>query len=174
MSRGWAIFTGIFFLVLVPAGAYVGVQVYKLMRVCFGMVGYKLIGFQGNDVKLQFTIAVKNPSNLKVGILGYNIDIDINGQKVANLTSGTYKELLPNQTSNLELLANIDLKKSFGAVGSKEILNYFFTSQFDKIIVNINGKFKGSLLKVPVNIPVTFKYSLREILQIMNSPSTPC
>ena len=174
MTRGWAIGIGILVAILVPAGAYVGVQVYKLMSVCFGMVGYKIIGFNGAIVEMEIVVSVKNSSKLSVDIYGYGVDISLNGKDVARVASDKHKILDAGKTSNLVLPVKIDVLKSFGAVGSKAVLGHFLRNELDKIVVNLNGKFKASVLKVPVSIPIKMNYSLKEILALMNEPKTPC
>lgn len=174
MSRGWAIGIGIVVAILVPAGAYIGVQVYKLMSVCFGMVGYKVVSFNGATVEMEIVVSVKNTSKLAVDIYGYSVDVALNGKEVAKVSSDKHKVLDAGKTSNLVLPVKIDVLKSFGAVGSKVVLGHFLRNELDKIVVNLNGKFKASVLKVPVSIPIKMNYSLKEILALMDAPKTPC
>ena len=175
MSRGWAIFTGLLIAVVVPAGAYIGVNVYMLTKVCFAVAGYKFKGFdKDGNVLLEFYMNVKNPSNLAVEVYGYSVDIDLNGKFAANVKSDKYKKLAAKEMSVLTLPVKIDVVKTFGALKSKEVLNAFISGQFDRIVVNLKGQFIGKVLKVKVNLPVDFKYSLKEILEIMKTPATPC
>lgn len=175
MSRGWAVFWSLLALVAVPGGIYVGVNVYMLMKVCVSLSGYKLKGIdKDGNILLEFGLKVKNPSQLAVDIYGYSIDVDLNGNFGANAKSDKHKKLVANETSVLMINVKIDPVKTFGALKSKEVVGSFLTGQFDKIVVNLKGNFVGKLLGVKINMPVDFKYSLKEILDIMKTPSTPC
>lgn len=175
MSRGWAIFLSLLAVVGIPGGIYVGVNVYMLTKVCFSMAGYKFKGFdKDGNVLLDFSINVKNPSNLSVDVYGYSIDIDLNGNFGANVKSDKHKKLIAKELAILTLPVKIDVVKTFGAVKSKEVINHFLLGAFDKIVVNLKGQAIGRVLGVKVNLPVDFKYTLKEILDIMSKPSIPC
>lgn len=46
---------------------------------------------------------VTNPSNVKVNILGINLDVFINGKKATNIKQLNIAEIMPNETENITI-----------------------------------------------------------------------
>lgn len=155
-------------------GAYIGVGINKLMQYCYNIVKYKLEGIDEKYVYLKFILAVKNKSDLEIGIKGYFIEIFINNTSVAILSSDKPKTLSGKKTSMLELPIKIDYKKVFGEVKSMEFLSTFTNKEYDKIFISMKGKFNGSFIRIPVKLPIEIKTNLGEIIKQMDAPSEPC
>ena len=172
MTRGWGIATAIFFVIVVPGGIYAGLGIYMLLQIDYKMVGYKLKSWNLQGAEIDFAVNVINPSALDVHIYGYDIDVSINGGLVANIKSTTKKTLVGKTTSTLTIPVSVNFKKSFSSLKSQELITYFATSNFEKIVVNLKGKLKGKLLGVTVSAPLDINYSLKEIIDINTKPDT--
>ncbi|KKS77126.1 MAG: hypothetical protein UV51_C0010G0031 [Candidatus Woesebacteria bacterium GW2011_GWC1_42_9] len=160
--------------IIIPGGIVAGVGAYQLFRICTKVNYYKFNGIDVRYINLEFGIMVKNPGFINVDILGYNLDIFINGTKVASAVNSSTKRLSAKQRSNLVIPVLVDYTKSLGAVFSAQLLKFFANKQFDKIIVSIDGVMNARLLGVPSSIKINEKYSLREIQEIMDAPEQPC
>ena len=173
MSKGVKIAIGILLAVFVPGGIALAYGLDRIFKICVNINSYKFktdLQYAFLDLQLQ----VKNPSFIAIGINSYSIDIFLNDKKIGKVENFNTKIIEPQKISYLSIPVKMDLIKSTATVLSSEIINYFGQKQYDKIIVSLNGKFTGKVMKIPVTFPITLKYSLKEIQQIMDTPSTPC
>ena len=160
--------------VFVPAGFYVSYGLYSLMSYCVKFKKYKLDEIGKDNIKLSFSFEFKNPSYLSVDIIGYNIDVFLNGTKISNLFSADPNKIEAGKTSMLTLPVSIDYKKLFDKVKSAEIVNDFIFKNYDKIVFEFKGKFIGKMMKIKINKELNIKYSLKELLEMSDAPSKPC
>ena len=174
MKTGWKIFWTLTTLFLASSGVYAGIGVNLLLQVCYSITKYRITGIDSKYIHIDFMMQVFNPSKLNVGITGYNIDVYLNDTKVSNLSSAKPKTLEGEKPSTLTLPIKIDYLNVFEKVKSQSVVNLFLNKKFDKIIFTFKGNFKGSLLKIPISKDIELKYTLKEIQDIMNEPSTPC
>ena len=160
----------------VIGGIYAGVNVRLLTKICFSVSGFKIKSLDSKYIYLDILLLVKNPSRLDVTVQGYEIDALLNGVPVSKIVDKNKKVLLGEEVTPLLVPIQIDHEKAFGQIKSKEILAYFLTNNWDKIIVSLDIKFKGEVLNIPISTSVSLKYSLKEIKAIMadskNQP--PC
>lgn len=173
MSKGIKILIGVAIAVLVPGGIALAYGLDRIFKICYNISSYKFssdLQFAYLDLQMQ----VKNPSFIAIGINGYSMDVFINDKKVAKIENLNTKIIEPQKASTLNIPVKIDLIRSASTLLSSEIINYFGSKKFDKIIVSISGKFNGKIMKIPVSFPIALKYSLKEIQQIMDSPAKPC
>ena len=155
-------------------GIYAGIGVKKLMSICYNIVKYKY-KLDLEYLYLDLTLQLKNPSFLKVGIEGYDIDVYLNNKWVAKVAKINHEEIVAEGVSVIDIPIKIKYQKLINTVAGKEIINAFSSKNFDKIFVTLEGTFSGSVLKVLVNVPVDYKITLDEIIKIMDAPaSAPC
>ncbi|HRG36900.1 MAG TPA: hypothetical protein PK289_00050 [Bacteroidia bacterium] len=165
--------------VLIPGGfivggIYAGVNVRLLTKICFSIAGFKIKSLDSNYIYLDILLNVKNPSRLDVKVGGYDINATLNGTPVGKIVDKTEKVLLAEQITPLLVPIQIDHNKAFGQIKSKEILGYFLTNNWEKIIVSLDIKFKGEVLRIPISTSVNLSYSLKEIKTMMaESKNTP-
>ena len=173
MSNGVKIAIGILLAVFVPGGIALAYGIDRIFKICVNINSYKFktdLQYAYLDLQLQ----VKNPSFTSIAINGYAIDISLNDKKVGKVENFNSKIIEAQKISYLTIPVKIDLIKSATTLLSSEIINYFGQKKYDKIIVSLNGKFTGKVMKIPVTFPIALKYSLKEIQEIMDSPSNPC
>lgn len=168
MNKSLKIFGIVAILILVPFSIYAGIGIVLLNKIDYKLKGYKLKNIDNQFIYIDLILDIINPSKLDVHIYGYNFNIKLNGVPVANLINKQKKTLVGESTSPLTIGIAIDYKKSFGQILSKEILGYFLTKNYDKIIVSLSGKLKGELLKIPISTKLDFTYTLAEIEEIMS------
>lgn len=160
--------------VIVPAGTFIGLGLYNLKKICYKVSDIVLDSITFKTAKLILKIKVKNPSSIAVNITGYDFAIQMNGVEVAKITNSDKKELGAGQVSELSVPLTIQLDKVYDVAKSVEMLGYFLTRQMSKIVLTLNGEFRGSVLKVPVSTGVNFSYNLEEIKKIAAEPGMPC
>ncbi|MEK6879111.1 MAG: hypothetical protein AABY22_05855 [Nanoarchaeota archaeon] len=154
-------------LVLIPGAIFVGIGVRLLSKINFKVKSFKVKSLDAQYINIDLVLDVINPSKLDVKIDGYNINVFLNGIKVANLISIYKKTLKGEETSLLTLPIAIDFKKSFGQILSKEIIGYFLTRNYEKIVIRLSGNFKGEILKIPISTKIDITYTLAEIEKLM-------
>jgi len=174
MSRGWQIFLITAATVLVPGGLYAGVGIYALTNICFNFKRFELTGIDKTFIGINFVLQIKNPSRINVHIDGYDIDVAINGTKVANIISANKKTLAGEKTNILVLPIKINYKETFGVLKSAELISLFAKKEYSKIYISLEGRFNGSLLKIPIRRKINMKYTLAEIVKMASEPSEPC
>lgn len=167
--------------VLIPGGfivggIYAGVNIRLLTKICFSIGGFKIKSLDSNYINLDILLNVKNPASLDVKVQGYDIGAMLNGVPIGKIVDKTEKVLLANQITPLLVPITIDHNKAFGQIKSKEILAYFLTNNWEKIVVSLDIKFKGEVLRIPISTSVNLTYSLKQIKEMMaeskNAP--PC
>ncbi len=174
MTKGWKIFWTVTTLIVVPGSIWAGIGIWTLQQICYSVVKYEVKAWNFKSIDLAFTMMIKNPSQLSVEIDGYDIHVALNNVPVARLISNTVKTIEGEKASSLVLPVSIDLEKSFGQIKSKEIIGYFSSKNFDKIVLSLTGKFNGKLLKIPISVKIDSRYTLADIIKQMDTPSTPC
>ena len=159
---------------VVGIGIYAG-KVYKdIKNLCFELVKYEFKGFNGANVLINFVLKIKNISIVKIKIVGYEFDIFINNIKIGSIKDTQEQIIKSEQYSMLNIPIEIDVIKSFGLVKSSEILNAL-KSDPSKIVVSLKGLLAAEVFKLKVkNIPIDYSITLKEILEIMKTPSTKC
>lgn len=157
-------------------GVYAAIGARALMSVCYNMVKYQVQNITGDAIYINFTLKVNNPSFLAVDINGYKIDVFLNSKFIATVASTAHEEIVSKGVSTLIIPLKVAYMKAMGTVNGKELLNNFANQRFEKIVVSLKGTFKGTVLKVPVGVPIDQKWTLKEINDIMMAPNTepPC
>lgn len=157
-------------------GVYAAIGARALMSICYNMVKFQVQNITGDSIYINFTLKLNNPSFLAVDINGYKLDVFLNGKFIASVASVAHEEIMSKGISTLVIPVRVAYLKTLGIVGGKELINNFANQRFDKIVVSLKGTFKGSVLKVPVGVPVDQKWTLKEISDTMSAPSTepPC
>ena len=171
MKAGKAI-AWLFISALGIAGIYVGIGVKQLMSFCYNIVKYE-VKIDFDYIYLNLTLNFKNPSYLKIDIVGYDLDVYINNGYIGKTTSKKYVPLKTGAFSSIVIPAKIPYLKM--KINGKEILNAFTEKRFADIFISLKGKFDGTVLGVAAHVPVDYKITLQEIIKIMDAPaSAPC
>lgn len=164
----------VFVTALGLVGIYAGIGVKKLMSICYNIVKYEY-KLDLEYLYLDLTLQLKNPSFLKVGIDGYDLDVYLNNKWVAKVAKIKHEEIASEGISFIAIPIKIKYIKLINTIGGKEIINAFSNKEFHKIVIIVRGKLYGEVLKIPVNVPVDYKITLAEIIKIMDEPeSAPC
>ena len=176
MSRGLKIAGGILIVAIASFGIYAGLGVRALMAICYNMVKYQLKNITSDAIYIDFTLKLSNPSFLSVDVNGYHLDVYLNNKFIANVTSADHATIASKGISTITIPLKVAYLKTFSAAVSRDLISNFANQRFEKIIVSLKGKLNGTVLKVPVNVPVDTKWTLKEIETIMNTPSEapPC
>lgn len=174
MSKSLKIASIIIITALGIFGIYATIGIRMLMNICYEIAKYKYKGIDIQYIYIDLQLRIFNPSILKVGLNGYNLNVYLNNKWLSDLTSYTPIIIKSEGISTITIPLKIDYLKTFGTIKSKEIINYFLTQQFDKIIITLKGKFSGTVLKIPVSVPVDSSWTLQEIAKTMDNPSEPC
>jgi LEA14-like dessication related protein len=158
-------------LLIGGAEAALGIYAFKSIEASYKSKSFFINKIDTTGVQMEVTLIVKNPSPFSLIINGYDLIVSINGAKIATLKSATPKEIKGNQYSNLNLPITVNWKNSFPQGTGNNIFNYFILKEYEKIVLNISGKFSGSTLKIPVNKNININYSLKEIQELIDSPT---
>lgn len=151
-------------------GIYAGMGVRKLMSVGYNIIKYKITKFALDSISLDLTLKICNPSFMKVDISGYNIDIYLNNKPVSNIKSTTHASLIANGNSIIVIPVTV-LFKTFGVVGSKELVTAFGNREYDKIIISLRGTLDATILNIPAHVPIKYQITLADIQKMMDDPT---
>ena len=173
MTRGWTIFLAATAAIVIPGGIWAGVGIAALRKIGSKVVKYQITKIEKSSLGMSITVLVKNPSEFRILIRGYNINIALNGVNLGNITDRTTKIIKANTQSTLVIPVNFSLEKR--PAEEKKILNQvlinFATLQYKKINVSLNGKFRGEILKIPVPVQIDMNYTFEEIIKAIDEPS---
>lgn len=174
MNRGVKIGIAAALAILVPFGIYAAIGIKMLTQICYKISGFKLLYVDFKKVSFELKIKVKNPSKIKVEIHGYDLGIKINGTKVGTV-SDTFKTVLESkQVTEVTVPITVQLDKVFDKVKSQEVMTLFLTRNLSKLLLSVNGKFIGEVLKYPISTNINIAYTIADIQKTMNEPSMPC
>ena len=189
---GWSLVA-----ILTSVAVYVGIGAYKMKNLCFKLIGFKSLGIFKNGVEtinpfgadsydFQLSLKLRNPSYLDVAITGFDLNVTINGNRLAHisgttllmankkiLTAGTL--LLPKNNAHVTIIIpiSIDLKDSSNLIRNQSLLTAFANKQYQNVLITIAGNFSGQLLKLPVSHSISITKSLSDIQALMSAPSDP-
>lgn len=175
---GWSIFG------IIAAGAiYVGVGVFKMMKVCFKFGGIKLNGFFDDNnnstinplgakwFKADVTMKIYNPSYLKATISTYNLVVTINGNQVSVLQGDAPIVITPNGWGVITLTIPIDLKGG-SSLFKGNFLSLIASKKYDQININISGTVTATL-GISYPIPLDITKTMQDIIDSASAPTDP-
>lgn len=122
--------------------------------------GVEIIDRQGQNLKLQINLAIKNPSDLKLSVSDKEFDIYLNGIYITRLKNPNKQVIYANSISSIVLTVDLNLsdvyKKLRVASGQtlSNTLNFLtdFNSQKLKLVTKISVQY-GILPTIPIEIP---------------------
>ena len=154
-------------------GIYAAVGVRGLMNIGYTIIKYQIRSATLSTISLDLTLRICNPSIIKVGIVGYNIDVALNGTHISTIASDVASTLDNKNPAVLIIPITVDVKKVFGAVKSQQLISDFTNQRFDQIVISLSGTFKGTVLGVTISKSLSKDITLQDIQTIMNTPDDP-
>lgn len=130
---------------------------YKLI---YGVTNTKIKKVSPSEVVVEFDMTIKNPTELKVGINGMDIDVYANGVKITNIFSQVPVALNPNSTSSLPLKLAINPQNLVQNTG---VLLQTGTD-INKIVLTMKGVLKIRKFAIPIPIPFIYTTTYGELM----------
>jgi LEA14-like dessication related protein len=154
-------------------GAEVSIGLYAFTKITAAYKSFFInkIDLKNKKITIVVELFIKNPSPFSIVINSYNFNFLLNGFKIGNTKSEKTKEIAGKSYSVLSLPIEVDFNSAFPKQMVGDILNYFISNQYDKIILMVDGKISGSTLKIPINKNIELNYSLQDIQKIMDAPT---
>jgi LEA14-like dessication related protein len=130
---------------------------YKLK---YGVANTKLKKVTPTEVAIEFDMTIENPTELKVGINGMDIDVYANGVKVTNIFSQVPVALNPQSTSSLPLKLSINpqsLVQNTGILLQTGL-------DINNVVMTMRGVLKIRKFGIPIPIPFVYTTTYGELM----------
>lgn len=123
---------------------------YKLI---YNTKNARLKKFTSNELVVEFDMTIDNPTELKVGINGMDIDVYANGVKVTNIYSQVPITLSPNTMVALPLKLSLNPQSLIQNTG----ILLSTGTDIKKVLLTLKGTLK--IKKFGISFPVPFVYT---------------
>lgn len=145
---------------LVGAGLWLKYQIELSYKLVYGIVNTKLKKITAKEVAVEFDMSIKNPTELRVGINGIDIDVYANGVKVTNIFSAV-PVMLEKESEVLIPLRMVlnptELIQNIGALTSTGL-------NLDNVVLTMKGKLKIKKFGIPLPIPFIYTATYKELM----------
>jgi LEA14-like dessication related protein len=151
-------------------------QVSLAMEYCYKISNYKINALDQNGINMDLFIKIENKSDFVITIVGYDLDILINGKDVGHIVSSSQYTLLNKSITEISVNVLFNPLASFNLMDVVSLLSYAATDK-SKFIVEVKGTISGKMNFIQIkNFPIDIKMSLAEILapEDPNKPKTVC
>ena len=127
---------------------YFKYQVNLALNYDYNLKGFKILGVDGNNVRVSATFNLTNKSNFEIEVLSYDIDILFKDKKFANTSSATPTKILPKSTFTIvgEGTINVDESKTAILPFLKDVANR------KPIDIQVSGEVKVVFLGIPTTL----------------------
>jgi LEA14-like dessication related protein len=146
--------------IVVGASLWVKYQMELSYKLIYGIDNSKLKKITLNDVAVEFDMVIENPTELKVGINGMDIDVYANGVKVTNIFSQIPVTLEPSNT------ASVPLKMSFNPQSLVQNTGALLSTgtNLDNVVLTMKGVLKIKKFGIPIPIPFVYTATYKELM----------
>jgi LEA14-like dessication related protein len=154
-------------VVLVMASiSYAYYQYKQAMKYCYKVTKLKIKKFTKDRIILDLNLLIKNVAQVGTKVLGYKIDIIINGKYVGSAQSDQNFKVSGDAISTIPVTVDINPKKGFNTSELASLVSWYITDK-TKIILTFKGWIKAPLpiFQIPVRVPVEITYNLKEYLE---------
>lgn len=151
-------------------------QVSLAMEYCYKITNYKFNALDQNGINMDLFLKIENKSDFIITILGYDLDILVNGKNVGHVVSKTQYTLLNKSITEIGINVLFNPLSSFSLVDVIALLTYAVTDK-SKFIIEVKGTISGKMNFIQIkNFPIDIKMSLADILapEDPNKPKTVC
>jgi LEA14-like dessication related protein len=130
---------------------------YKLI---YNTKNPKLKKFTATEVVVEFDFTIENPTELKVGINGMDIDVYANGVKVTNIYSQVPVRLEANSTASLPLKLSLNPQSLIQNTG----VLLSTGTDINKVVLTMKGVLKIKKFGIPLPIPFVYTATYGELM----------
>ena len=145
---------------LVGAGLWIKYQIELSYKLIYGIANTTLKKVTPTEVAVEFDMTIENPTELKVGINGVDIDVYANGVKVTNIFSSV--PVILDKESDVAIplrmvLNPSELVQNIGALTSTGL-------NIDNVVLTMRGVLKIKKFGIPIPVPFIYKATYKEIM----------
>jgi LEA14-like dessication related protein len=144
----------------VGIGLWLKYQAELSYKLIYGTKNATLKKVTLSEVDAEFDLTIKNPTELKVGINGMDIDVYANGVKVTNIFSQVPVTIEPNKTTYVPLRISLNpqsLVQNTGVLLSTG-------TNIDNIVLTLKGHLKIRKFGLPLRIPFVYTATYKELM----------
>lgn len=151
-------------------------QMALLMDYCYKIKpkSFKLIGLSKAGIKFSLSVLLKNQSDVSATINGYSFDVYVNDIPLTKVSSEKESSFNAQSVNEIPLNVAVDFTKNKKLRLDQvlQIASYYITDK-SKINIKITGgvSVKHSIISIR-KMPISFNYSLQELLEPSTSQST--
>jgi hypothetical protein len=151
-------------------------QLSLAMQYCYKISRYNFNALNQDGINMDLFINIENKSDFSVTIIGYNLDILVNNNKVGTVISKTQYTLANKSITEIGLNILFNPLTSFNLTDVISLLGYALTDK-SKFIIEVKGSLSGKMNFIQIkDFPIDIKMSLADILapEDPNKPKTVC
>jgi len=143
-------------------------QIEGAMNYCYKFSKINIISLKKERIAFTLNVKVKQNSDIRLTLTGYEFDVLINGRKIIKLSEDREIEILPKAVSNFTTTVDFNPSNMFN-IADLISLVYYGTMERDKFIIEIVGKLnvKANFLEIK-DLPMNIKMTLAEIMAPAN------
>jgi LEA14-like dessication related protein len=175
MKKG--IIISLIIIAIITAIWFAKKQYDKAMKYCFvyNIKRSRVKVANAKQISIDLAIDYKNTADITFEVDGYDLDILLNGKKVANVKSTQKVSIKANDFTTLIVPINVSLSELLkqNLIDKDFIKNILLDKS--KIVITTTGKVSGGALGIkakdfPISIPIT----LAELMQPSTEPEQVC
>lgn len=141
-------------------------QIALALQYAYKISKVKLYHIRKDSFSFELFVKIMNKSDFSLVINGYDLDVIMNGRKIANVASNKQYKIYPTNTSEISLMIDFDPSQVFDKNYLSELLSYAVVDQ-SKLKLQITGALNISMDFINLK-KLKFDYQTT-LAQIINS-----
>lgn len=138
-------------------------QINLALQYCYKIYDIDIITIEQNLIVFKIFIKIKNKSNFSFKLKGYDLNVSLNRNHIANITSSTEQYVYNNAVSTIELLVKFNPRMTFDWDDLIDLIANMIGDR-SKIFISIYGRINAGIDFINFKIPVSFELTLEEML----------
>lgn len=126
---------------------------------------FKITGFHSGNY--AFLLSITNKFGFDVTLVGYNLTISVNGNKITTASSSAKVNFPNNQATEVYVSGTFDPLGSLKTLANLQALQSYFASP-QSVKINVSGYTTIDVKGIDVNIPVNIDSTLADYLPTNN------
>ena len=153
-------------IALVAYGAYKVKQNIDLLKSAkITLVNVKIDAKNALSWSLSIVLGVENKSEIEVEVVGYSVDVKLNGVDVASSKNKTSQIVAANGKSQIVIPVSLNTKGLAGVLTNSKMWQSIFKGDISGIFIGVKGAISVSHSGVTINdIPIDFQEHLSDVV----------
>jgi len=169
MEKSTKVWIGLVGVAIVGVGGYLYYNVSKLIKATFKVNGVKDVNISGSNISFTLISKITNNGNISAYVNDQYYDVFINDKLVSRVHNKGNVFVGADKTSIIPLKVDLKLNELV-KIGLENLTN--IVTDKSKVKFSIKGYFKWRAGILAAKQPFELSYTLKEIVDLKNTPST--